>query len=392
MKKIKSFGERNKRTGFTALALVILLVLHLVPAAFAAEQYRLHQDDLLLISVWGHPDLQQEALVGPDGSISFPLIGDVKVEGLMVDELTAIITHKLSEYIKDPKVNITLKRYQRVRVLVLGQVQKPGAFELPAGKRLLDVISLTGGPTEIAGLTDVRLTRGDEVIKINLEALLKGEDTSQNIALQDGDVLYIPKSIMEITVLGEVRQPGRYRLDKGLRVSDLLARAGGLTEAAAMQATYTSGETVTRLNLEEIFNGNLQANPVLQDGDTVLIPKTSYEVTILGEVNKPGAYPWHSDLHLADLLAQAGNATERGDLTEVKIVHTKGEEEKKEGEQGYQLVNLKKYLEDASAEANPLLQPGDIVLVGEVESIDWQKIFFFVGGFKAIKDFLEIDW
>ncbi|MEC9488877.1 MAG: SLBB domain-containing protein [Halanaerobium sp.] len=375
-----------------ALFLAVVLLGGLAPVVAAAEQYRLHVDDVLLVSVWGHPDLQQETLVGPDGNVSFPLIGDVQAEGLTVDELKAAITHQLAKFIKDPRVNITLQEYQRVRVLVLGQVQKPGAFELPAGKRILDVISLTGGPTQIADLTDVRLTRGEEVHLINLDALFKGEDTSQNLVLQDGDVLYLPESIIEVTILGEVMHPGRYQLKKGLRVSDLLAQAGGLTEAAAKEATYTSGEEVNRLDLEAIYKGEQAANPVLAAGDTILVPQTSYEVTILGEVHKPGAYPWRPNLRLADLVAQAGNVTERGDLADIKVVVGPQGEGVEAQEKSTRVINLKRYLEDAAEGANPLLHPGDIILVGEVDQIDWQKVFFFVGGFKAIKDLLGVDW
>ena len=107
------------------------------------------------------------------------------------------------------------------------------------------------------------------------------------------------------------------------------------------------------------------------------------EVTILGEVNNPGTYEWHQDLSLVDLLARAGNNTKQGDVGRIRVIDRQGKADD---------FNLLKYFNDNNIAANPTLNPGDIVLVGETEQSKWEDIFFFVGGLKNLKDLLEIKW
>lgn len=435
-----------------------------------AEGYKLNINDQIYISVWGYPELQQKAAVGPDGTISFPLIGAVRAEGLTVNELGDKIKGELSKYIKNPEVNISLLTYRESRVMVIGAVNRPGTYQLVSGQRILDIISLAGGIGPTGDMSSVMLTRGDEVIKIDLESMLTGEKDREdkNYLLEDGDVLYIPESTVGVTILGEVKQPGRYKIKKGLRLSDLLAMAGSLTEKAELTATYTSEDSIRRVNLEALLAGDMEENPVLKEGDSVFVPQTSYQVTVAGKVNKPGIYPWNKGLRLADIMARAGNHTEQGNIKKVKVIHQDGSSEYYDfekyifqnleeenpllrpgdnvfiaehekgsrvtvlgevnnpgtypwdrnlhltdllaragnqtekgnledikiihGDGSYEQVNLEEYFSKNIKENNPLLERGDIVLVNESDSIDWEKVFFFVGGFNAIKDLLEIDW
>ncbi|GAB6099374.1 hypothetical protein JCM16358_12530 [Halanaerocella petrolearia] len=268
--------EKNQINYLVSSIILILTFFIIFPVA-AEANYKLAIGDQLYISVWGHQDLQQEVTVGPDGQISFPLVGQTKAKGLTIDRLTERLTHKLQKYIKtkQSKVNIVLKKYEVVKVMVLGEVNKPGAYQLTSDKRVLDLISVAGGTTKTANLNNIQLTRGDKSLSINLKSLLAGESQEENYKLQAGDTLYISEDLVKVSVVGEVRQPGSYKVEQGTRLRDVLAQAGDVTTKASNKIKYMSQGKKKILDLERLFN-NQEQNPVLKDGDTIYILESKY--------------------------------------------------------------------------------------------------------------------
>lgn len=165
-----------------------------VTAAPAAE-YRLGAGDVLNIDVWGVDALQvKEFIVRPDGKIDYPLVGELVVDGLTTAEFKKELTVGLNEYIRDPKVTVNVIKYHTTRVYVLGEVQKPGLYELEKAHNLLDAIGAAGGYTKDAAKKKIYVARKDkpkELIKANLLQLLQKADFSQNLMLEEGDVVYL---------------------------------------------------------------------------------------------------------------------------------------------------------------------------------------------------------
>ncbi len=172
-----------------------------IPAArpSAVKEYIIGDDDVLHISVWQNPDLEQDAIVRPDGRISFPLIGDVQATGLTITQLDENITQKLKEYLKYPQVSISIKKLGGQKVMVLGEVQTQGVYAVTGAKTAIEAISLAGGFTRDAVPSSVVIIRGGfqnpEAKRINLSRALKG-DLRQNIALQSEDILFVPKKFI----------------------------------------------------------------------------------------------------------------------------------------------------------------------------------------------------
>ena len=160
-----------------------------------AEEYRLGAGDILTIGVWGYADLQaRDLVVRPDGKIAFPLVGEVQAAGISSAELTGILTTGLSEYVKDPKVTVNIDKFHTTRVYVLGMVAKPGLYELEKQHNLLDAIGMAGSYTREAAKKKVTIIRKDQTgapIKVNLMNIWEKGDMSQNVALGDGDVVYL---------------------------------------------------------------------------------------------------------------------------------------------------------------------------------------------------------
>ena len=158
--------------------------------------YTILPGDVLQISVWKEPDLQLEVLVRPDGAISFPLAGDLAVRGSTVGELRDKLTERLQTYIADPVVTILVKEILGNKIYVLGQVTKPGVFVVNPQVDVMQALTMAGGGTPFASLDDIRILRRAAGVQTSIafdyNAVVKGNDLSQNILLQSGDVVVVP--------------------------------------------------------------------------------------------------------------------------------------------------------------------------------------------------------
>lgn len=178
----------------TMLVLAMLMVSMSIGVA-GAEEYRLGAGDVLNITVWGYEDLQvKDLVVRPDGNIAFPLVGEIQVAGSSSGKLTENLTQGLSGYVKDPKVTVNVLKFHTTRVYVLGEVVKPGMYEIERDHNLLDAIGIAGGYTKNAAKKQVMILRKDKMdapIKANLLNILKKGDMTQNYVLGEGDVVYL---------------------------------------------------------------------------------------------------------------------------------------------------------------------------------------------------------
>lgn len=164
----------------------------------ANEEYRLSPHDILTISVWGVEELQvKELVVRDDGKIAFPLAGELQVTGLSSGELTQVIAQSLNGYINNPQVTVNILKYHTTRIYVVGEVNKPGLYELEKQHNLIDAITAAAGYTKDAAKKKVFIiSQGATTTprKVNLFNLLTKGDMTQNVSLQDGDVVYLTEN------------------------------------------------------------------------------------------------------------------------------------------------------------------------------------------------------
>ncbi|RNC73200.1 MAG: hypothetical protein ED859_00385 [Desulfuromonadales bacterium] len=229
-----------------ASGLAMLLQFFATPSS--AQDYLIGSQDVLKISVFEYPDLTTEVRVSGDGKITFPLLGEMEAKNLTTRQLEKNIAGELAsrKIVKDPQVNVFVAQYRGRRVTIIGEVVKPGQYEIPGPTTLLDVISLALGMNQNAGyeLTVFRkepAADGKETTKkivVDVDRLLKTGDISQDIELRNGDVIHVPKSVFYI--YGEVNRPGAYRLEKGITVKRAIALAGGLTAKGSLSRIETT--------------------------------------------------------------------------------------------------------------------------------------------------------
>lgn len=164
------------------------------------QEYTIGEGDSLRITVWQNEDLNQEAIVGPDGNISLPLIGEVQALGLTLTQLDKEITERLKDYIKAPEVSISVKKSVGSKVIVLGQVAYPGVYGVSGDKTILEAIALAGGFTNDAVVSSVILVRGGlenpQGKRLDLNKSLRGKVPSGNVALEPEDIIFVPKKFV----------------------------------------------------------------------------------------------------------------------------------------------------------------------------------------------------
>jgi len=167
-------------------------------AGFADEvSYAVKPGDVLAITVWKEPDLQNNAvLVRPDGTFSFPLVGQVDARGKGVVELQQIVTERLAKYIADPVVTVTVQEIKGNKIYVIGQVNKPGDFIVNPRVNVMQALSMAGGTTAFASLGGIsvlrRTAQGEIAIPFHYTDVVHGKELAENIELQSGDVVVVP--------------------------------------------------------------------------------------------------------------------------------------------------------------------------------------------------------
>lgn len=205
----------------------------LVAGLAAAADIELGPGDTLRVNVYGHPDLSLETRVSESGSISYPLIGEVKVSGLSPAAAQKKIAGMLERggYLRNPQVNIAVAQNQSQQVSVLGQVTRPGRYPVDGKRSLTDILALAGGMTQDAGdtVTLVR-TRNGKTIKetLDIHAMVKTGEMHKNLQLKTDDVIYVERA-PRFYIYGEVQHPGTYKLERNMTVIQALSVGGGLS-------------------------------------------------------------------------------------------------------------------------------------------------------------------
>jgi polysaccharide export outer membrane protein len=158
--------------------------------------YRLGAGDILTISVWKDEGLTQQVTVLPDGTISFPLIGRMDAQGLCLDELKVQLGRRLNRFVPDPILSIHVQQVNSLSIYVIGQVLRPGRFELIGNIDVLQALSLAGGLNTFAKSGKIKIHRktktGTQILKFNYADVASGKKLEQNITLHRGDVVVVP--------------------------------------------------------------------------------------------------------------------------------------------------------------------------------------------------------
>jgi polysaccharide export outer membrane protein len=189
----------SKQSSLLSILVVILCSVNTTGAqenAAAGEAYEVQPGDVLFISVWKEPELQKEVLMRPDGAFTFPLAGEIAARAKTVEDLRIELTSRLSRYIPDIVVTVSVTQINGNKVYVIGQVNDPGEFIVNPRVDVMQALSMAGGTTPFADLKNIRILRRSDgkqtALEFRYDDVIRGRRLEQNIVLESGDVVVVP--------------------------------------------------------------------------------------------------------------------------------------------------------------------------------------------------------
>jgi polysaccharide biosynthesis/export protein len=249
-----------------------------------STDYVLHAGDQLAVTVFGEPTLSQNATLLPDGTITYPLVGQLYIGGDTVKAAAIKLTNALQQYVRNPIVSIAVTQLGSYNVLVLGDVKNPGKYSLPSSARLADAIAAAGGLDVINGeYPEARVSIGNgPPMTESLESLLREGDVDANVPLGNESVVYVPgPTPMQVEVIGSVDKPGMVQVHVGDRLVMAIAAAGTTAGSRAdlshVRITRIAPDGSTSVSEYNLFNalksGDLGSDPILAKNDLIYVPE-----------------------------------------------------------------------------------------------------------------------
>jgi protein involved in polysaccharide export with SLBB domain len=279
--------------------------------------YILGAGDGLIVNLWGGVSQSFSRTVDREGKIVLPEAGTIVVAGLSLERAQALVQSALSQQFRDAKVAVTIARLRTIRVYVVGDVQRPGAYDISSLSTPLNALYAAGGPTSIGSLRVARHYRGKELIReVDLyDFLLRGvrPDTER---IEDGDTILVSPAGRQVAIAGMVKRPAIYELKDETKLSDVLNDAGGILISASLKNIIIERvgaeghRTTLNLRLPEDSTAEssrkLMEEFAIQDGDRIgiapILPYSERAIYVEGHVVRPGKLPYRDDMKLTDVV------------------------------------------------------------------------------------------
>jgi protein involved in polysaccharide export with SLBB domain len=317
------------------------------------DAYLLGPGDQIVVVITGEVERAHELEVTQEGFVVIPNVGQVFLANLTLGEARTLLRTRLGGAYSGiargtTNVSISVARLRTHQIYVTGEVFQPSAYQLASVATVMNANALyaAGGPTERANLRNVRIQhRSGEVDTLDLYPYLLWGDTSGDVMLEQGDVVFVPLRGRRVQVHGAVIRPAFYELSESEDLLDVLQAAGGFAPEASrdrltIHRVLRPSERGSGLAERQAIDlelrptaeadgmshlGGVVIPPIgLQDGDSIVVDavpslEDGYYVTIEGTVRTPGRFPWHPEMTLRDLMALARGPTVGADLREAEV-------------------------------------------------------------------------
>jgi len=298
--------------------------------------YVLGPGDELRITIWGNIEGQWNVVVDRDGKIALPKVGIIGVTGLNFGEFKETLHKELSKYYTNFQMNVSMGPLRTIRVYIVGNAARPGAYTVSSLSTLVNSLFEAGGPNKTGTMRNIDVKRnGKNVVQFDMyDFLLKGNKT-KDVRLMPEDVIFIPPVGPLAGIAGNVKNPAIYELKGDTRLLDLIDMAGGLTGMAFRGRVQV--QRVENNELRTIFEGDLidiektaEKNFALKDGDLAkvfAVVELKNTITITGAVANPGDFGVASGVtRVSDVLALSGGllyyASSQVEVTRVKVTQS----------------------------------------------------------------------
>jgi protein involved in polysaccharide export with SLBB domain len=265
--------------------------------------------DTLKISLWGGLTESFTRTIGGDGRIFLPEAGSIEIAGLSLGKAQGLIEGTLKQQYRNAQVAVTIARLRSVRVYVVGDVQRPGGYDISSLATPISALYAANGPTSVGSLRTLLHYRGKQLIeKVDLYDFLLHGIRSGSAAFENGDTLFVPPAGPQVAVFGEIKRPAIYELKAGeTTLATVIDDAGGLTAAASL--SHIKIERIDTDHLREtvtLRDGDALATFQINDGDRIciepILPYSRRAIYLAGHVVRPGRLPYTDGMHLTDVL------------------------------------------------------------------------------------------
>lgn len=286
-----------------------------VPSTFAPAtdvpvpaEYVIGPGDTFEVQLIGNTKGRYSLVVGRNGQINFPELGPISVGGLRFDTARELLERRVNEQMIGTQGSIHLGEMRSIRVFVLGDANYPGSYTVSGLSTITNALFVSGGVKRIGSLRNIELKRGGKTVaRLDLYDLLLKGDTSADLRLQPGDVIFIPTLSQMVGVTGEVRRPALYELKRETTAAELAELAGGMTADADPALA-----TLDRIDVQRkrtVVDANLTTDAlrwVLRNGDILHIPTirptVEDSVVLTGHVHRPGSFAFRPGMRITDLI------------------------------------------------------------------------------------------
>lgn len=289
------------------------------------ENYRLGAGDRLVLVLTGDVETAYNLQVTREGFVLVPQVGQLYVANLTLGQLQTVLGGRLARVYSgirsgSTRFSVSVARLRTNQVFVVGDVARPGSYQVSGAGTALTALYAAGGPSESGSLRRVEIRRAGRTVDVlDVYDYLTRGDASRDVRLQNGDVVFVPPRLARVRALGEVLRPGTYEVTPGETLTDLLRTAGGLTALASPQRVtierfLPAAQRVPggrdRVVLDFGVGGAGAPAVPLVNGDVVRIARAgtrvANRVTVQGNVASPGVVSYRPGLRLSDALRAAG--------------------------------------------------------------------------------------
>ncbi|HQT24947.1 SLBB domain-containing protein, partial [Daejeonella sp.] len=296
------------------------------------KNYVIGPNDEILIDIYGNSEVSYNLKVSPEGTINIQYVGLIPVSGLTIEAATSRIRSRLISVYKglgngSTSLNIAIGNIRSIKVILIGEVVKPGTYTLPSLANVFNALYSSGGPTENGSFRAIELIRGGKKIAVIdiYDFLMRGE-IANNLRLQDQDIIRLPVYQSRIEIVGEVKRPGIFELLPEESFKDLLSFAGDFTENAFKARIKVLKNTDTERKIADIGTDSFSEYKP-SSGDKYFVDRVlerfANRVSIEGSIFRPGQYELKPGMKLSELIKKAEGLKEeafmeRGYITRLK--------------------------------------------------------------------------
>lgn len=281
----------------------------------AADDYIIGSGDIINIVIWGYTDYNQVFEIEKDGYFQPQFIGKIYLKGVTFKKAKEIIANRYSQFynLNGSQIDITLVYSRVINVNIVGEVEQPGTYSVPALNSAYNILSYVGGPTKIGSVRNIQIKRNGEIVKrFDLYKYLLEPDKVGNIYLENNDYLYVPPAKKLVKIYGEVMRPAIYELLENEAFEDLITYAAGFkanafTGSIQIKRYVNDKAVLLDVNLDSIRK--IKGRVPLLNGDEIFVRQIpegiKNYVNVVGAVLMPGDYEFVEGERVTDVIAKA---------------------------------------------------------------------------------------